>query len=491
MAVLLETTLGDIVIDLYPKERPRCCLNFLKLCKLKYYNFCLFHSVQRNFIAQTGDPSGSGNGGESVFRQLYGDQARYFEMESTPRIKHKKLGAVSMVNNGANMHGSQFFITLSENVDSLDGMHTVFGEVSEGFDIITKLSESFTDKENRPYQDIRINHTVVLDDPFDDPDGLTFPDRSPEPTKEQLDSGRIAADEEVDKDKGKTEEELKEELESKESKANAHILEMVGDIPDADIKPPENVLFVCKLNPVTTSDDLQIIFSRFGQINSCEVIKDMKTEESLQYAFIEFERVEDCEQAYFKMDNVLIDDRRIHVDFSQSVAKLNQKQKFVGSFPSSSKDKPKPRHEEDRQPKISLRKHELSESDSSSSSDDDKRLKRRHKKDRKDKHKKKTKNENRDSKKERRRSRIRSMDYERGPRHRSREKDHVKSRRDRSRDRETKRDRSRSRDRNSKRDRSRSHDRKTKRDRSRSRDRKTKRDRSRSRDRHIRYRDRR
>lgn len=97
---------------------------------------------------------------------------------------------------------------------------------------------------------------------------------------------------------------------------------MVGDIPDADAKPPENVLFVCKINPVTTSEDLEIIFSRFGPIISCEVIRDQKTGDSLQYAFIEFENEDDCEQAYFKMDNVLIDDRRIHVDFSQSLAKV-------------------------------------------------------------------------------------------------------------------------------------------------------------------------
>lgn len=97
---------------------------------------------------------------------------------------------------------------------------------------------------------------------------------------------------------------------------------MVGDIPDADAKPPENVLFVCKLNPVTTDEDLEIIFSRFGAIASCEVIRDQKMGDSLQYAFIEFENEEDCVKAYFKMDNVLIDDRRIHVDFSQSLAKV-------------------------------------------------------------------------------------------------------------------------------------------------------------------------
>ncbi len=66
---------------------------------------------------------------------------------------------------------------------------------------------------------------------------------------------------------GKTSEEVEELLAEREAKARATILEMVGDLPSADAAPPENVLFVCKLNPVTTDDDLMIIFSRFGTIN--------------------------------------------------------------------------------------------------------------------------------------------------------------------------------------------------------------------------------
>ena len=152
--------------------------------------------------------------------------------------------------------------------------------------------------------------------------GLEVPDRSPSPPKVITDSNRIGAEEDIDTYKGLTEDQIKELIVQRESKANAQILEMVGDIPDADAKPPENVLFVCKLNPVTTDEDLEIIFSRFGTILSCEVIRDQKTGDSLQYAFIEFENEEDCIKAYFKMDNVLIDDRRIHVDFSQSLAKV-------------------------------------------------------------------------------------------------------------------------------------------------------------------------
>ncbi|XP_061667905.1 peptidyl-prolyl cis-trans isomerase-like 4 isoform X2 [Syngnathoides biaculeatus] len=327
MAVLLETTLGDVVIDLFTEERPKACLNFLKLCKIKYYNYCLIHNVQRDFIIQTGDPTGTGRGGESVYCKLYGDQARFFDAEKTPRIKHRKKGTVSMVNNGSDQHGSQFLITTGDNLDYLDGVHTVFGEVSEGLDIVAKINETFVDTDFVPFQDIRINHTMILDDPFDDPPDLPVPDRSPDPTKKQLDSGRIGADEVIDDADGKAAEEVEERLQEKEAKTRAILLEMVGDLPDADVKPPENVLFVCKLNPVTTDEDLEIIFSRFGHIKSCEIIRDWKTGDSLCYAFIEFEKQEDCEKAYFKMDNVLIDDRRIHVDFSQSVSKIKWKGK--------------------------------------------------------------------------------------------------------------------------------------------------------------------
>ncbi|XP_075872483.1 peptidyl-prolyl cis-trans isomerase-like 4 isoform X2 [Nelusetta ayraudi] len=326
MAVLLETTLGDIVIDLFTEERPKTCLNFLKLCKIKYYNYCLFHNVQRDFIMQAGDPSGTGRGGESIYSKLYGDQARFFEQEKVPRIKHRRRGTVSMVNNGSGQHGSQFLITAGENLDYLDGVHTVFGEVTEGDHVLAKINETFVDKDFVPFQDIRINHAVILEDPFDDPPDLPVPDRSPEPTRDQLDSGRIGADEVIDDTQGKQEEELEERLNQNEAKTRAILLEMVGDLPDADVRPPENVLFVCKLNPVTTDEDLEIIFSRFGTIKSCEIIRDWKSGDSLCYAFIEFDK-EDCEKAYFKMDNVLIDDRRIHVDFSQSVSKIRWKGK--------------------------------------------------------------------------------------------------------------------------------------------------------------------
>lgn len=322
MAVVIETTLGDVTVDLFLQERPQTCLNFLKLCKMKYYNFNLFHTIQSGFIAQTGDPTGEGSGGQSLWGLLHGPEKRYFSAEKMPKIRHTNAGLLSMVCTGDSMVGSQFFFTLGPDLDSLDGVHCVIGEVTEGQEVLRKINDTICDEGHRPYQDVRITHTVILEDPFNDPPNLQAPSRSPSPSAERLAGGRIAPDEDIDETKGKNIEEVQEMIEEKEAKARATILEIVGDLPDAEIAPPENVLFVCKLNPVTTDEDLEIIFSRFGKIVTCEVIRDKKTGDSLQYAFIEFSNKKSCEDAYFKMDNVLIDDRRIHVDFSQSVSKI-------------------------------------------------------------------------------------------------------------------------------------------------------------------------
>lgn len=107
-----------------------------------------------------------------------------------------------------------------------------------------------------------------------------------------------------------------------QSHRRAVTLEVLGDIPDADMRPPETSLFVCKLNPITEEDDLKLIFSRFGEIVSCNVVKDWKTGQSLQYAFIEYKTKEACDKAYSKMQNVFIDDRRVVVTFSQSSVSL-------------------------------------------------------------------------------------------------------------------------------------------------------------------------
>lgn len=292
MSVLVETSVGNLVLDLYTDACPKTSLNFIKLCKIKYYNFCLFHFIERGFLAQTGDPTGTGKGGSSVYGLLQGPSHRCFKHELHPHLKHTRRGLLCMApcsnelnsssNNGSHsseqqqlVNASQFFITFSSDpLPYLDGRHTIFGEVGEGFDVLDRLEQAFVDERGRPLQDIRIKHTIILHDPFEDPRGLEIPDRSPEPSKDVLDSDRLAADEDVlaevngriDVQDEKEREAFEKQQRQREAQSRALTLEMLGDLPYADIKPPENVLFVCKLNPVTQEEDLDLIFSRFGKI---------------------------------------------------------------------------------------------------------------------------------------------------------------------------------------------------------------------------------
>lgn len=306
--------------------------SFLKLCKVKYYNFAPVHSVQPNFSFQTGDPIGpsskDSDGGHSIWGLLDPAQPakKLFAPEFRPKLKHAEMGTVSMAtapnpeNLDERLAGSQFIVTLGPNIDFLDGKAAVFGTVVEGFDTLEKINTAYIDGKGQPLKDIRLLHTVVLDDPYDDPATLEEPPESPVATAAQLATVRVAYDENLEEQNDP--EALERVRREREARAQALTLEMVGDLPFAEVAPPENVLFVCKLNPVTQDEDLELIFSRFGKILSCEVIRDKRTGDSLQYAFIEYTNQKDCEQAYLKMDGVLIDDHRIHVDFSQSVSKI-------------------------------------------------------------------------------------------------------------------------------------------------------------------------
>jgi peptidyl-prolyl cis-trans isomerase-like 4 len=319
------TNLGDIVIDLLVEDCPRTCENFLKLCKIKFYNFSPFYNIQKNYTCQTGDPEFPvGDGGSSIWGIIGNSELFKPEMD-LKKHTHKSRGSVSMATKQVGddrMAGSQFIITLADDLDTLDGKAALFGYTVEGFDTLDKINNALSDTNGRPFKDIRIKHTYILEDPFDDPQGLIVPPESPNPTEKQLSTIRIGEHEDVE-DEQQDPDVVEQRRKEQDAAAQALTLEMVGDLPFAEVKPQDNVLFVCKLNPVTKDDDLELIFSRFGKIVSCEVIRDKLTGDSLQYAFVEFENQGDCERAYFKMDGVLIDDHRIHVDFSQSVSRLS------------------------------------------------------------------------------------------------------------------------------------------------------------------------
>ena len=316
MAVLLETSMGDLVIDLHTQEAPETCKNFLKLCKVKFYNAAQFFHIEPGWLLTCGRLDTD----QSIYGLLHGQEHQYIKDEFHPLLRHDRVGVVSMANRGPDMSASQFFIMLANRNERFDRVHPVFGQVAEGLEVLEKISSAYCDAQGRPYQEIRIRQAHILDDPFEDPEGLLVP-ASPQPT---ADPDRLT-EQDMQNLPAADSAQVQASIKELEAKTRAVVLELIGDLPDADIKPPENVAFVCRLNPVTTDSDVLMIFSRFGPIKRCEVVKDWKTGQSLQYAFVEFENIRDCEEAVLKMDGVLVDERRIRVDFSQSVAKLWRK----------------------------------------------------------------------------------------------------------------------------------------------------------------------
>ena len=152
---VIHTTQGDITVTLYPSLTPRTYTNFTTHAVRGYYNNCLFHRVIPGFMVQTGDPTGTGAGGESV----WGGQ---FDDEIAPQLRHDAEGVLSMANAGKGTNGSQFFITCAK-AEWLDGKHTVFGKVKRGMDVV-KAIEKAKCVDTRPVVPIKIVNIEVLKD---------------------------------------------------------------------------------------------------------------------------------------------------------------------------------------------------------------------------------------------------------------------------------------------------------------------------------------
>lgn len=156
----IDTDLGQLSIELYPKYSPKAVYNFVSLAKSGYYNGVSFHRNIKHFMIQTGDPSSTGAGGHSAF-----PDGRPFADETNTPLKHDARGIVSMANKGKNTNTSQFFITYRR-TPHLDGKHTVFGKVIGGLDVLEKLELVPTDSADRPSTTIRMKTIKIQSDPF-------------------------------------------------------------------------------------------------------------------------------------------------------------------------------------------------------------------------------------------------------------------------------------------------------------------------------------
>ena len=140
----MKTTQGDITIELFDADAPKTVENFKKLAADGFYDGLTFHRIIKDFMIQGGCPLGTGTGGPGYsFEDEFND--------------HKVVrGALAMANSGPNTNGSQFFIVTIDAAPWLDGKHTVFGEVSEGMDVVDALEGLPTDARDRPREDAKI-----------------------------------------------------------------------------------------------------------------------------------------------------------------------------------------------------------------------------------------------------------------------------------------------------------------------------------------------
>jgi len=124
----ISTDKGYIILELYADKTPKTVNNFVFLVREGYYDGTIFHRVITDFMAQGGDPTGTGRGGPGY----------RFSDEFNPSLKHDRPGILSMANAGPNTNGSQFFITHVP-TPHLNGKHTVFGQIASGLDVLLSI----------------------------------------------------------------------------------------------------------------------------------------------------------------------------------------------------------------------------------------------------------------------------------------------------------------------------------------------------------------
>ncbi|GAB4283174.1 MAG: peptidylprolyl isomerase [Opitutales bacterium] len=151
--IILETNQGPIELKLFEAIAPKACENFETHVRNGYYNGIIFHRVIQDFMIQGGDPTGTGRGGESIWKKPFADE---FDKSQT----FDRKGILAMANAGPGTNGSQFFITTAA-TPWLTNRHTIFGEVVDGYPVVESIEASETDGQDRPKADQVIKRAYV------------------------------------------------------------------------------------------------------------------------------------------------------------------------------------------------------------------------------------------------------------------------------------------------------------------------------------------
>jgi cyclophilin family peptidyl-prolyl cis-trans isomerase len=149
-SAVLHTEKGDITIQFYADKVPNTVNNFVFLARQGFYDGTIFHRVIADFMAQGGDPTGTGRGGPGY----------QFKDEFNPKLRHSQPGVMSMANAGPNTNGSQFFITYAATL-WLDNKHSVFGQVVQGMDVLLAIPPRDPQRVDKP--GVKINSIDILE----------------------------------------------------------------------------------------------------------------------------------------------------------------------------------------------------------------------------------------------------------------------------------------------------------------------------------------
>ena len=147
---VIETSMGNMKLELFSDKAPKTVENFVKLAKEDFYDGLKFHRVIKDFMIQGGDPNGDGTGGPGYT----------IDDECHKDLKHDKKGILSMANSGSNTGGSQFFITLTA-TPWLDGKHAIFGKIIEGDDVLDAIGKVEVGANDKPAEDVVMKKVTI------------------------------------------------------------------------------------------------------------------------------------------------------------------------------------------------------------------------------------------------------------------------------------------------------------------------------------------
>jgi len=159
--VLIETTKGNVELELFESDAPKTVANFVGLAEQGYYNGIIFHRVSKGFVIQGGDSTGTGRGGKSIYGKEFEDELN----PATPSYKEGyKRGTVAMANRGPNTNTSQFFIMLSD--VPMPKNYTIFGKVTKGMNVVDSIAAveiipQMGDTDGKPKVDVVMKKVIV------------------------------------------------------------------------------------------------------------------------------------------------------------------------------------------------------------------------------------------------------------------------------------------------------------------------------------------